>query len=77
MKKPFWLFLFCFIAFLTAYSQHFDAVADKAFLISRMAEKYHVQPRATDAAFSEAWFTSIMNSIDDERLFFTQADMNQ
>jgi carboxyl-terminal processing protease len=77
MKKPFWLFLFCLIAFITAYSQHFDAVADKAFLISRMAEKYHVQPRATDAAFSEAWFTSIMNSIDDERLFFTQGDINQ
>ncbi|HEY4148165.1 MAG TPA: S41 family peptidase [Chitinophagaceae bacterium] len=48
-----------------------------AFMISRMAEKYHVQPHPLDHDLSAIIYTQLMNELDDEKIFFTQDDIHQ
>ncbi|OQP67185.1 hypothetical protein A3860_02150 [Niastella vici] len=48
-----------------------------AYLVSRMVEKFHIQPRPLDDERSEAIFRELMSSLDDQRIFFTQDDMKK
>ncbi len=50
------------------------AVAD-AYLISRMADKFHVQPKPLDDAFSANMFELLLNKLDDDKIYFTQQDI--
>ncbi|THU41812.1 hypothetical protein FAM09_06840 [Niastella caeni] len=52
------------------------AVTD-AYLVSRMVEKYHIQPRPLDDERSAAIFNELMLSLDEQRIFFTQDDMKK
>jgi carboxyl-terminal processing protease len=77
MKKRM-VFLVVFVSFLfSAKAQTFKKVVNDAFVISRMVEKYHVQPRPVDRSFSEEWFTEIINTLDNDKIFFTAEDINQ
>jgi len=51
-------------------------VAD-AYLVSRMVEKFHIQPRPLDDERSDAIFRELMSALDDQRIFFTQDDMKK
>ena len=52
------------------------AVTD-AFVVSRMVEKFHIQPRPLDDERSDAIFRDLMLELDEQRIFFTQDDMNK
>ncbi len=56
-------------------AQPFAKVASNAFLITRMAEKFHVHPVPVDDAFSAFVWDKMMNELDDEKIYFTQEDM--
>src|SRR6187402_1610748 len=51
------------------------ARADDAFLVTRMVEKFHVQPRPLDKTMSEAIYQHMLQELDDEKIFFTQEDL--
>lgn len=42
-----------------------------------MVEKYHVQPRPLDDERSSAIFYELLNTLDEQRIFFTQDDYNK
>ena len=52
-----------------------DSKVTDAFVITRMVEKFHVQPRPLDKAMSAAIYGELMKALDDQRIFFTQADV--
>lgn len=71
------LFSFLLTISSIAFSQNFTKATNNAFLISRMVEKYHVQPKTVDKNFSEEWFTEILHRLDDDKIFFTEEDIQQ
>ncbi|GGA97187.1 S41 family peptidase [Puia dinghuensis] len=52
-----------------------DSKATDAYVITRMVEKFHVQPRPLDKTMSAAIYGQLLRAMDDQRLFFTQADI--
>jgi carboxyl-terminal processing protease len=71
---PLILLLTSFQAF-SAYSQTPDSKTTDAWLITRMAEKFHVQPRPLDKTMAAAIYSRMLEALDEERIFFTQADI--
>jgi carboxyl-terminal processing protease len=71
--------IFLTLAFFSfkSIAQSVQKAATDAFLITRMAEKFHVQPRALDDAFSADLYNAILKSIDGEKIYFTQDDLKQ
>jgi len=65
----------CIISF--AQTQPINQAAADAYTITRMAEKFHVQPRPVDDAFSKDMFAYILAGADDERIYFTAEDMDK
>ncbi|MFT3700784.1 MAG: carboxy terminal-processing peptidase [Agriterribacter sp.] len=49
-----------------------DQTAQNAFLIYRMAEKFHVQPRPLNDNFSADLFNTFLKRLDEDKIFFTQ-----
>src|SRR5580692_5327015 len=70
------LLLLCHFTF-SIKAQSSDGKATDAFLITRMVEKFHVQPRLLDKAMSAAIYDRMLQALDGERIFFTQADIAQ
>jgi carboxyl-terminal processing protease len=58
-----------------AQPQSPDSKVTDAFLITRMVEKFHVQPRPLDKAMSAAIYGELMKALDGQRIFFTQGDV--
>jgi carboxyl-terminal processing protease len=54
-----------------------DNKATDAWLITRMVEKFHVEPRPLDKAMSSAIYTRVLQVMDAERIFFTRADIER
>src|SRR5262245_26316363 len=52
------------------------AVTD-AYVVSRMVEKFHIQPRPLDDERSNAIFNELMEELDEQRIFFSQDDVNK
>jgi carboxyl-terminal processing protease len=55
----------------------FIKAATDAFVITRMAEKFHLQPKPLDDAFSSSTFDRLLQKIDAEKIFFTLEDIQQ
>jgi carboxyl-terminal processing protease len=53
-----------------------SAVQD-AFLITRMVEKFHVQPRPLDHELSSGIYFQVLDELDDQRIFFTKEDIRK
>jgi carboxyl-terminal processing protease len=51
--------------------------ATDAFIITRMAAKFHIQPRSLDKVLSADWFDALIKELDESKIFFTKEDMNQ
>ncbi len=51
--------------------------AQDAYLISRMVEKFHVQPRPLDHELSSGIYTQILEALDGQRIFFTKEDIDK
>ena len=50
-------------------------VATDAFMITRMAAKFHTQPRTLDQGFSSDFYGQIMNELDDQHFLFWKGDL--
>lgn len=62
---------------LFAQSRSLETTAQDAFVISRMVEKFHVQPRPLDEEMSAAIYSRTLEALDDQHIFFTQQDLRQ
>ncbi|MBD0286097.1 MAG: PDZ domain-containing protein [Flavisolibacter sp.] len=59
----------------SSQAQSLSGAARDAYTITRMAEKFHFQPRPLDDAFSAAVFSQLLNSLDEQRLLFTVEEL--
>jgi carboxyl-terminal processing protease len=75
IRNPLFLLGLCSFCVATALAQPLPKAAKDAFLISRMANKFHVQPRPLDDALSANLYAVLLESLDDQRIFFTQEDI--
>jgi carboxyl-terminal processing protease len=58
-------------------AQTIDQKAADAWLITRMAQKYHVAPRPLDKEMSAEIFSQLLDALDGERLIFMADDIRQ
>ena len=70
-------FITLIIAPLLSVCQTVDKIADQAFVVVRMVNKFHVEPRKVDKAFSEDVFATMLDKTDGGRLFFMQRDIGR
>ena len=75
MRNPLFLLLVGAFCTTATIAQPLPKAAKDAFLICRMAYKFHVQPRPLDDALSVNLFTSLLESLDEQRILFTQEDV--
>lgn len=68
------MLIFCWRA---GFSQSPDQSADHAWVITRLAEKFHVQPKNLDDSFSVNLFGQLLKQLDPEAVFFNQKDIRQ
>ena len=73
-KWPFFIF-FCLVLHFTIKAQSFQKTVQDAYLITRMAEKFHIQPRVLDGEMSAGIYSQLLEALDDQRIFFTQKDI--
>ena len=76
MRYLFSLVFLCLIAF-SVNAQVINKAATDAFTITRMAEKFHVQPRPVDKSLSADWFDQLVKELDEDKIFFTREDMDK
>jgi len=71
--------LLCLCSFLTLFlhAQSPGNKAADAFLISRMVEKFHTQPRPLDKTMSAAIYARMLEALDPQSIFFTQEDITR
>ncbi len=76
MKRKVFLTLVyvCFSMVVFSQTNIPKAVAD-AYLITRMAEKFHVQPKPLNDAFSAAMFDLLLEKLDPNRTYFLLPDI--
>src|SRR5664279_2092562 len=56
-------------------AQQLNTAVKNAYIITRMAEKFHVQPRPLDDIFSSNIFTQLLRQLDEDKIFFTAEDI--
>jgi carboxyl-terminal processing protease len=56
-------------------AQQLNTAVKNAYIITRMAEKFHVQPRPLDDAFSSDIFIQLLKQLDEDKIFFTAEDI--
>src|ERR1035438_10513418 len=77
LKRVF-IFLPCLVfssRMLTA--QQLNLAVSNAYIITRLAEKFHVQPRPMDHDFSADVFAQLLKQLDPDKVFFTMGDVNE
>jgi len=62
--------------FVVAQNSAFTNAAKNAFLIYRLAEKKHIQPRLLDEQFSKDLFDLVLKKIDVNKRIFLQSEIN-
>ena len=71
-------FIFCiYFCAQTCFSQPLTKAASNAFLLTRMVEKNHIQPRTLNDSLSADFYTVLLNSLDDEHIYFNKEDISQ
>ena len=78
MKRVFYLVLSVFqLSFLNSPAQLTRSTAEIAFTITRMADIYHVQPRAVDKDFSNDLFSQMIRALDADKIYFSAEDISK
>nr|MCU0323330.1 S41 family peptidase [Chitinophagaceae bacterium] len=62
---------------VNGYAQPIQKAAKDAFVITRMAEKYHISPRSVNEQFSADFFNLLVTSLDRDKIFFTDQDLQK
>lgn len=75
MKKLIGALFLLTIIHISGHAQIATKAANNAFMITRMANKYHVEPRVLDVNFSTIVFDELLKELDEDRIFFTQTDI--
>jgi carboxyl-terminal processing protease len=65
------------VSVLPAQPPAISKAATDAFIITRMAAKFHVQPRTVDKTLSADWFDVLIKELDEPKIFFTKEDMDK
>src|SRR5579859_5560043 len=58
----------------SAQAQPYDKATTDAFLITRMVEKFHVEPRPLNHELSASIFSRLLAELDEEKIFLTRED---
>jgi carboxyl-terminal processing protease len=74
LKRPL-LIIFLLLSQSFANAQQLNAAVENAYIITRMAEKFHVQPRPLNDEFSSNIFTQLLKQLDEDKIFFTAEDI--
>ena len=77
MKRILLPLMLCLLLAAGVVAQQRDRYATDALVIARMAQKLHVQPRPMDISFSVQFFDLFLKQLDNDRLIFTQEDINK
>jgi carboxyl-terminal processing protease len=78
MNRAFSSFLILFlILFQESPAQPTRSAAGTAFMITRMAEIYHVQPRVVDKTFSADLYDQVIRALDADKIYFSADDIRQ
>jgi carboxyl-terminal processing protease len=77
VRKRIALVLLCCPYIYLSIAQTPEKAAKDAFMISRMVEKYHVQPRPLDDEMSSLIFSQLLETLDEAKVFFTKQDIDQ
>ncbi|MEP6464745.1 MAG: S41 family peptidase [Parafilimonas sp.] len=65
------------INFLTASTQPVSKAASNAFIITRMVDKFHIQPRTLNDSLSADFFNQFLKQLDADHIYFTKEDITQ
>lgn len=66
----------CFLLFLSLLGNaQPDQTARHAWMISKMGEKYHYQPKAINDDFALIVFRNFMDNLDPQKVYFSQEDI--
>jgi len=72
----FFLLAICTIANSFLFAQNnLTNYAREAAVVTKMVEKFHVQPKAVDNVFSAIVFDRLIKQLDPQKIFFTTADI--
>lgn len=61
---------------LLSFCQTTDKIANEAYILIRMVNKFHVEPREVNDKFSVDLFNNMLINTDDDKIFFTKSDIN-
>jgi carboxyl-terminal processing protease len=76
MKR--WLFtIIVFTIAVSTRAQDFSKAMHNAFLITRMVEKFHLQPKALNDELSNSLFEQFLNTLDESKTLFLTEDLNK
>lgn len=76
MKRTFFALLIPFLLlFVESHAQTTHSTAEIAYIITRMAEIYHVQPRIVDKSFSSDLFSQMIRALDADKIYFNKEDI--
>lgn len=67
--------LFLFVAQQSVAQNFLQNAANDAYAITRMVDRFHVQPRAVNDTFSENVYNSVIKRLDYRKIFFTKEDI--
>ncbi len=82
MARYFYLVKTAFITALflsseVSFAQTFNQAANNAFIVSRMVDKLHVQPRDLNDSLSGDFFSQLLKQLDEEHVYFNKEDIQQ
>ncbi|HEX4850361.1 MAG TPA: hypothetical protein VFV08_06120, partial [Puia sp.] len=77
MRKKIFSFIIFFAGSIISFAQSPEKTALNAYMISRMVEKYHIQPRPLDDVMSASIYSQLLDALDAQHIFFTQADITK
>src|SRR5579871_4016828 len=72
MRKLPLIFLICVLPGISLRAQSPPSAVQDAWLITRMAEKYHIEPRPLDQTLSSGIYTQLLDALDGQHIFFTK-----
>jgi carboxyl-terminal processing protease len=71
------LLSFFLFSFSASRAQLTKPTVETAYTITRMAEIYHVQPRAVDKTFSADLYSQMVRALDQDKIYFSAEDIHQ
>lgn len=77
MKKSVSLAVASIVYVTSLYAQPLNKAATDAFLLTRMIQKFHVQPRPLNDELSNDFFNQVLKQLDDDRIFFIGEDISK